>query len=133
MKKNAACALTGSTHDVTLDHFIPLEWGHGGEYPGNVFFVRRDLNAVKSNLNPFRWIKKLTLRRDLDMSRWDRLLEDLAEKNGLSVKQFRLFVNWCEKNKRSMEQLMADNRASLALWKESFEPAGGRETHRDSE
>ncbi|TJY43981.1 hypothetical protein E5161_00865 [Cohnella pontilimi] len=115
-KKKAVCALTGSADDVTLDHFIPLEWGHGGEYIGNIYFIQRKLNASKSNWNPFKWIKKLALTGHVDMKRWDQLVLSLAAQNGLNVKEFRRFVNWCEKNKRSKDQLMADNRPSLELW-----------------
>ncbi|MBU8715451.1 hypothetical protein KM924_23405 [Brevibacillus parabrevis] len=30
------CALTGSTLKIHMDHFIPLSWGHGGSYFGNM-------------------------------------------------------------------------------------------------
>lgn len=116
MKKSAVCALTGSSEDVTVDHFIPLQWGHGGQYSGNIYFVKRKLNIWKSNLNPFKWIKKVSLSEDINMLKWDQLVRQLAEENGLSVKDFRRYVNWCEKNKRTKEQLMADHRSSLELW-----------------
>jgi hypothetical protein len=117
LKKMAVCALTDSSHNITLDHFIPLEWGHGGEYIGNIYFITKELNASKSNINPFKWINKISSREDICMIKWDQLIRDLAADNGLSVKDFRIYVNWCEKNKRSKEQLMADDCTSLELWK----------------
>ncbi|AJW69113.1 hypothetical protein PPE_05135 [Paenibacillus polymyxa E681] len=50
------------------------------------------------------------------MQKWDLLVRHLAAENGLSVKEFRRFVNWCEKNKRSKDQLMVDKLTSLELW-----------------
>ncbi|WP_123040270.1 hypothetical protein [Cohnella candidum] len=118
MKIGAVCELTGSSSDVTVDHFIPVAWGHGGQYTGNLFFVKRKLNVLKSNLNPFKWIKKAALSEDLNLTKWDRLVRRLAEENELSVKEFRRYVNWCEKHKRTKEQLLADRRPSLVLWLE---------------
>jgi len=117
-KRHAACALTGATTDVTIDHFIPLEWGHGGEYAGNVYFIEKRLNESKSNMNPFRWRKKLSLTHRLDASRWDALVRRLAEENGLTPKEFRKYVNWCEKNKRTVPEIMNDPRPSIDIWKE---------------
>jgi hypothetical protein len=122
MKQDAVCALTGSSDDVSVDHFIPLEWGHGGEYSGNIYFIKRKLNASKSNINPFKWINKISLKEDINMLKWDQLVRRLAEETGLSVKDFRRFVNWCEKNKRSKEQLMVDHCSSLELWTEIRKP-----------
>jgi len=124
MKKEAVCALTGSAVDVTLDHFIPLEWGHGGEYVGNVYYLARRLNATKSNMNPFRWIHKAKLREPSILPRWDDLIRRLAAENGLSTKEFRRFVHWCEKHKRSPDQLRSDPRRSLELWKATRDPGG---------
>lgn len=116
-KREAVCALTGATKDVTVDHFIPLAWGHGGETEGNVFFVRKDLNASKSNRNPFRWYRQLTQRADFDAARWERLVRELAARNGLDLRAYRRFVHWCEKHPRTKEQLLADDCHSLELWR----------------
>jgi hypothetical protein len=116
LKKHAVCALTGSSEDVTLDHFIPLEWGHGGECLGNIYFVKQKLNASKSNMNPFKWINKISTKKHVNLLKWDQLIRQLSEQNGLGVKEFKRFVNWCERNKRSKEQLMVDNCSSLELW-----------------
>jgi hypothetical protein len=117
MKRGAVCALTGATNDVTLDHFIPLEWGHGGQYAGNVYFLVGRLNASKSNKNPFRWIHHARLREPGLLSKWEDLIRRLAAANGLSTKEFRRYVHWCEKNKRTKEQLRLDPRPSLELWR----------------
>jgi len=117
MKQGAVCALTGASDDVTLDHFIPLEWGHGGQYVGNVYFVVGRLNASKSNKNPFRWIHHARLREPGLLPKWEALIRRLAAENGLSPKEFRRYVHWCEKNKRTKEQLRLDPRPSLELWR----------------
>lgn len=120
---NHACALTHTADDVTLDHFIPLEWGHGGTYPGNVYPLEQTLNKNKSNKNPFKWIK--AVRRDRALRRgqhvdtaWNQLIAYLAAENGLSVVEFKEFVLWCEQNKRTLQQVQQDNRLSLEIWKE---------------
>jgi hypothetical protein len=119
-----ACALTHSAEHVTMDHFIPIEWGHGGTYPGNVYPLDQQLNKNKSNKNPFKWIK--AVRRDRAMRKgqhvdaaWNQLVTYLATENGLSVNEFKEFVYWCEQNKRTLQQVKEDNRRSVELWKES--------------
>ncbi|WP_309122055.1 hypothetical protein [Paenibacillus sp.] len=119
MKKHAVCALTGSATDVTLDHFIPLEWGHGGQYAGNVLFLTARLNASKSNMNPFQWINRAKLREPNLLRGWDELIRRLAAENGLGTKEFRRYVHWCEKHKRTKEQVRLDPRPSLELWREA--------------
>ncbi|MFD2611119.1 hypothetical protein [Paenibacillus gansuensis] len=103
-----------------MDHFIPVAWGHGGHYPGNIYFVKRELNMFKSNLNPFKWIKKVSLHKNIPLTGWDLLVRTLAEQNEVTVKEFRQYVNWCEKHKRTKEMLMSDPRPSLELWRETL-------------
>jgi hypothetical protein len=117
LKTNALCALSGTTDDVTMDHFIPIEWGHGGEYIGNIFFLNRKLNASKSSKNPFNWIKSVSTSEIIDMSYWSELVVRLAADNGLNITDFKHYVDWCEKNKRSIAQLNDDNTPSLKLWR----------------
>ncbi len=117
MKRNAVCALTGASRHVTLDHFIPLEWGHGGQYAGNVYFLVGRLNASKSNKNPFHWIHHARLREPGLLRGWDELIRRLAAAHGLGTKEFRRFVHWCENNKRTKEQARLDPRSSLELWR----------------
>ncbi|GAA4879923.1 hypothetical protein GCM10023310_70130 [Paenibacillus vulneris] len=115
LRENGVCELTGATNDLTIEHFIPVSWGHGGSYYGNIFVVSREVNSSKQIKNPFKWIKNV--HYDIDSSRWDSLVSRLAKLNGMSVKEFRQYVNWCEKNKRSIQDLEIDNTFSVDAWK----------------
>lgn len=117
LKTKAICELTGLKSDITMEHFIPLSWGHGGEYIGNIYFMNRELNSSKSNKNPFKWIQEMSHLKTIKMSKWDELIEKLALENNLSVKEFVKYVNWCGRNQRTLEQLKNDNTASLELWR----------------
>jgi hypothetical protein len=113
------CALTKSI-DIACEHFIPVSWGHGGTYEGNIYLLNYSLNMSKGNLNPFEWIKKKDVKKKISMSRWDKLIKYLAGKNKFTVPEFKEFVYWCESHKRSAEEVMKDgNKTSLELWRES--------------
>lgn len=101
LRRSAVCDLTGRNDDVTIDHFIPVEWGHGGVYIGNIYFISRKLNSSKSSINPFERIKKPEVLNVVDFSKWNKLISRLAEDNGLTINEFEEYVNWCEKNKRT--------------------------------
>jgi hypothetical protein len=110
------CPLTGS-EDVHLDHFIALATGHGGTYEANLVPLSAELNLDKRDRNPFEWIKT---RDDIDMDRWNALVEYLAEANGLGVEEFRSFVCWCYDNPRDIETIKRDKRSSLEIWRASL-------------
>lgn len=96
------CALTGTAENVTMEHFIPLSWGHGGTFVGNVYPMNKDLNFDKYNFNPFEWIKDPS-RAHL-VENFNKVVANLAELNGLTVEEFRRFVYWCDANRRTAEQ-----------------------------
>ncbi|MBP1934262.1 hypothetical protein J2Z37_004281 [Ammoniphilus resinae] len=104
---------------ATVDHFIPLIWGHGGDVKGNLYPLGRELNKLKSSHNPFRWINRKEIQPLIDRKRWDELVHALAAENGLTVKEFTQYVHWCEKHPRSFEEVEADPRPSLEIWKEA--------------
>lgn len=108
------CFLSGKD-DTHLEHFIPLSWGHGGTYVGNVYFLWKNLNFSKSNKNPFEWIKEKEVANKIDIDKWYKLIKILAEQNNLTVEEFREFVYWCDKNRRSPESITNEN--SIDLWK----------------
>jgi hypothetical protein len=114
------CAITGRENDVHLDHFIPLSTGHGGSYKGNMLPMFANLNVSKKGSNPFEWVKN---RDDIDLERWERAIEFLAEQNGLTSEEFESFVHWCFENKRDIGEIEADNRSSLEIWKAEREAA----------
>lgn len=72
------------------------------------------LNRSKRDKNPFEWAETLT---DDQRARFDKVVEYLADLNGLTVTDYREFVFWCFENKRSIEEINDSNRDSLQLWK----------------
>lgn len=115
---NSRCSLTKSI-DIVCEHFIPVSWGHGGTYEGNIYLLNFALNLSKGNTNPFEWIKRKDVKNKISMSRWDKLIKYLSSKNKLTVPEFKEFVTWCENNKRTHEQVKNDgNKLSIDLWRE---------------
>lgn len=117
---NNKCSLTGDKNDVTLDHFIPISWGHGGTYKGNLYPLNIRLNQSKINQNPFEWYEWIKDKADIKKSDWNNLVQYLAKENGLTVEEFKEFVYWCENNQRTLDDIIADgNLTSLELWRKS--------------
>lgn len=116
------CVLTGDSKNISLEHFIPLSIGHGGTYKGNVYPMSLSLNIVKSNKNPFKWIKSQDSK--IQHVFYNVLVPYLAKQNNMDTKTFRRYVNWCFKNKRTLEQIESDNAKgldSIDLFYMSFE------------
>ncbi|MFD0048911.1 hypothetical protein ACFVHQ_06200 [Actinomycetes bacterium NPDC127524] len=111
---NYGCALSEHHSDLNMEHFIPKSWGHGGTYVGNVYPVYWKINRSKSYTNPFVWIERNDVKELVDMDKWHRLINYLAEQNHLSIDEFRNFVNWCESNKRIGE--LEPNYFSIEVW-----------------
>lgn len=107
------CALSGDA-DTHLDHFIPISTGHGETSRYNLILLSAHLNLSKSDRNPFEWAESLT---DDQRIRFDKVVEYLADLNGLTVSDYREFVFWCFENKRGIEEINDSNRDSLQLWK----------------
>lgn len=118
------CSLTGESSDVTLEHWLPFETGHGGTYIGNIYYLTGHLNYSKQNKNPFEWFEANGQRFELSQSAFNELVAKLAAQNGLTPEEFRDFTYWCFANKRSVEQVRADNlrygykKPSLEIWRE---------------
>lgn len=115
-----ACSLTGMKENVAMEHFIPLSWGHGGTYKGNLYLLIRSLNISKKSNNPFEWIKTTKYRDIINMSKWDKLISRLSAENNMTVSEFRDFVYWCEANKRTEKERKSDKRLSVDIWRESM-------------
>jgi hypothetical protein len=112
------CALSESDNEVTLEHFIPVSWGHGGTYIGNIYPLNISLNQSKRNVNPFEWAKKERVQNEVDYIKWDKLITYLANENKITYEEFIEFIYWCESNQRDVEQVRLDGDiSSLELWK----------------
>lgn len=111
------CALTGDIDNIELDHFIPISWGHGGTYKGNMIPLRKDLNCSKDNQNPFEWVKNPSIRKKININKWNSTIQYLANLHGLSIEEYERYVYWCSDNRR-----IADNAirfSSVITWRES--------------
>lgn len=116
---NERCALTDSPN-YEFDHFIPLSWGHGGTYRGNLIPLEVSINGRKFNKNPISFFRELIRNGELNQDRFDALIAYLSTANGLAPDEFIQFVFWCENHKRTTDQIQNDQgRSSLELWKEA--------------
>lgn len=102
------CALTGSGF-VHADHVIPLATGHGGTIYENIIPLRADLNISKSDRCIFDWFSENKERFNLSQTKFDELIEYLAEINGMTTKEYEEYVRWCHDNPRTLEDLQASN------------------------
>jgi hypothetical protein len=116
---NGACALTGSTEDLTIEHFIPLKTGHGGHVKGNVYPIRKDLNLSKSVHNPFEWISRPDVSSIVPQESWDCLIDYLAKQNDLTREEFINYTNWCFANKRRISEIPTSSKYSVNIWRDS--------------
>lgn len=107
------CVITGEEAEH-LDHFIPVSTGHGGTIYENLVPVTASINTSKHGRNPFLWAEKYLT--DDQKENFDKVVEYLAELNGLTVEEYRRFVFWCFENKRSADEITDENRDSLELW-----------------
>ncbi|MGE8080048.1 hypothetical protein [Peribacillus loiseleuriae] len=112
-----SCALSEHTSDLNIEHFIPVVWGHGGTYVGNVYPLYWAINRSKSDTNPFVWIEREDVKSLVNLNKWNELISYLANQNDLTVDELKDFVYWCEKNKRSVEDIKKDPRPSIEIWK----------------
>jgi hypothetical protein len=117
-KFRSSCAITAAEVDIDLDHFIPLSWGHGGSYYENMYPLNASLNRSKNDANPFDWFESAKEERCLSQDAWDNLIRYLSSINGLTTDEYKAFVNWCYENQRTIEEIRADSRPSIEIWRE---------------
>lgn len=97
---NGCCALTGSTEDIHIEHFIPIAWAsEGGTTHKNCYPMSGALNSSKQDSNPYEWIKRFPEYGEA----FNQLVKYLAEQNDMSEKEFEDYVYWCESNKVDIE------------------------------
>lgn len=112
------CLLTGEIEDVTIEHFIPIQWGHGGNLWGNLYPISRSLNVSKKDANPFEWVKLSQISRKIKWDSWNRFIKLVAMDSGLTPSELVEYTYWCENNKYSIEELkIRNNLISLEFWK----------------
>jgi hypothetical protein len=112
---NWKCALTRKTNKISMDHFIPVALGHGGTYDENLIPLNKSINSSKNDSNPFLWAKENYM--DLDL--FSEVVHYLSELNKLTPEEYKSFVFWCFNNKRTVEEVRADPRHSIEIWRET--------------
>lgn len=98
----AGCAITGS-NEISWDHVIPVITGHGGRTKYNMIPLRADLNSSKGVGNIFEWFRWAADYYGLSQAKFDDLISYLAEVNGMTTKEYRMYVDWCFDNPRDIE------------------------------
>lgn len=92
-KFDYSCALSGKKENMTMEHFIPVSSGYEGTCVGNVYPMNSTLNGSKHNRNPFEWFEEAKERHELNQGKWDQLIQYLAKANGLTIPEFKSYVN----------------------------------------
>ncbi|KRF10751.1 hypothetical protein [Paenibacillus sp. Soil787] len=103
--EDGACPLTEEAGGH-FEHFIPLSWGHSGTVKGNVYPLQGYLNISMGKTNPFKWVKQ---RSEDEKDSFNVLAQYLAWYSNMSLTEFERYVNWCEQNPRTAEQIAQDN------------------------
>lgn len=99
--KFRGCALTGD-EDIQWDHAIPLSTGYGGTTAKNMIPLRADLNMSKNDANIFEWFDRNKERFNLCETKFNTLIDYLANMNGMSIDDYRSFVYGCFENRREV-------------------------------
>ena len=89
------CVLTGDATNIDWDHVIPIATGEVGTIFGNMIPLRSDLNKSKNDSNIFEWFSVNKERFNLSQSKFDRLIEWLAEINDMTIEQYRTYTYKC--------------------------------------
>ncbi|MGG3193930.1 hypothetical protein [Priestia aryabhattai] len=95
------CCLT-EVNDYTLDHVIPLNVGHGGTTFENIIPLSRVLNGSKQDKNIFEWAESVYKLYGFTLERFNEVITEVARRNNMTFDEYRDYVYWCFKNKRSL-------------------------------
>jgi hypothetical protein len=106
------CGVSRKVNSISLDHFVPINLGHGGTYVGNLVPMCRSLNSSKKDKNPFIWGAK-------NGHSLVGIVRYLSEQNNLTNKEYTDFVTWCFENPRNEDEVLADQRYSIEIWREA--------------
>jgi hypothetical protein len=102
-----ACALTGASFGIEVEHAIPISVGHGGTTFENCYPMANGLNQSKNNRNIFEWFEANRQRFNLDQERFDSLIEWLGKANGMTVEEYRDYVYECHANPNVIDEEVA--------------------------
>lgn len=89
------CAISGSSDNIEVDHFIARSTGKSGTHKGNMLPVSAKINQSKANKNPYEWIKN---RSEEEKARFSIVISYLAGLNNMTEDEYRDFVYECYSN-----------------------------------
>ncbi|AJS59988.1 hypothetical protein [Paenibacillus sp. IHBB 10380] len=95
---NMSCPITqlpAPFHEIHLGHFIPIHWGVGGSFVGNVFPIYGPLNISMRDYNPLDYLEWENPDFPIHPEGVDFLVDYLARCNGLTVEEYKDYVNSC--------------------------------------
>lgn len=96
------CVLTGA--DLThLDHVIPVSIGHGGTTYENMIPLSAELNLSKNASNVFEWAHFNYERLGFTLERFYEVMTEVADRNDMTLEEYRDYVYWCHANPRNIE------------------------------
>ncbi|MEH6941615.1 helix-turn-helix domain-containing protein [Bacillus sp. JJ722] len=113
------CAITRNFENLSIDHFIPITTGHGGTYFANLILLSRSKNSSKKGSNPFEWCSNDGQVSCFERMQFDLTVKKLASANALTPQEYRQFVYWCHENPRTVDEIKADQRHSIEIWREA--------------
>jgi len=109
---HGGCALTGCTDGTHLDHAVPVVIGHGGTTAQNMIPLRADLNISKSARCIFDWFYDVKDHFNLPQTKFDELIEYLADINGMTANEYEDYVRGCHDNPRVIDETILDETGS---------------------
>lgn len=117
---NNRCFLTGKVlteSKLSIEHVIPLATGHGGHIKENVLPLDISLNMARKDKNIFEWFYKLDVTEEMKR-RFGEAIDYLAFMNEMSVEEYKEFVYYCDRFRRTIEEVKTNKRASKEIFKE---------------
>lgn len=102
---NNSCALTGSTERLEMDHVVPISTGRIGTTKGNIIPLTSKINISKGSSNIFDWYNENGERLNISSENFNYLVTYLAEINGMSLEEYRKYVEWCFNNPKPITEL----------------------------
>ena len=113
------CSFSSEIGKLAMDHVIPVATGHGGTYEANLIPLEKSVNSSKNDSNIFEWFGATRQRFEISQELFDQTIGRLASANALTEDEYCEFVYWCHENKRTVDEIKADQRHSVEIWREA--------------
>ncbi|MFJ8265966.1 hypothetical protein [Peribacillus asahii] len=95
-------SLSTRKNQLSIEHFIPVDWGIAGHTYENCYFMYLPLNKNKRDTNPFEWIKT---QPEAYQERFHAVFVPmLVERNNMTIKEFTAYVYECEPQAKDQDE-----------------------------